>query len=127
MTLEDGSKKKVNVDEFKTALEATKGNRKGSEAGIRMNNQKYMLVKHNPENNSAYLGREGGGGACVARTTSAVVIGIWNKSSQMSNGQFQNAGDCNEVVEKIAEYLKTQGYWVELLCHLRRGIFITSY
>ena len=66
---EDGSKKSVEVDEFVTALEASKGNRKGSEAGIRMNNQKYMLVKHNPESNSAYLGREGGGGACVARTT----------------------------------------------------------
>ena len=35
---EDGSKKSVPVDEFKTALEATKGNRKGSEAGIRMGN-----------------------------------------------------------------------------------------
>lgn len=37
MTLEDGSKKKVDVDEFKTAFEASKGNRKPSEAGIRMN------------------------------------------------------------------------------------------
>ena len=64
---EDGSTKTVNVNEFVTALEASKGNRKGSEAGIRMGNQKYMLVKHNPENNSAYLGREGGGSACIAR------------------------------------------------------------
>lgn len=37
MTLEDGSKKKVDVDEFKTAFEASKGNRKPCEAGIRMN------------------------------------------------------------------------------------------
>jgi hypothetical protein len=85
LTLEDGSTKKVNVNEFVTALEATKGNRKGSEAGIRMNNQKYMLIKHNPENYSVYLGREGGGGACIARTNTAVVIGIWNKSAVMSN------------------------------------------
>ncbi len=68
LELEDGSKKSVNVNEFVTVLEATKGNRKGSEAGIRMGNQKYMFIKHNPESNSAYLGREGGGGACVART-----------------------------------------------------------
>jgi hypothetical protein len=85
---EDGSKKSVPVDEFVTALQASKGNRKGSEAGIRMGNQKYMLVKHNPENNSVYLGREGGGGACIARTNTAVVIGIWNKSAKMSNGQL---------------------------------------
>jgi hypothetical protein len=90
LTLEDGSTKAVDVDEFKTAFEASKGNRKGSEAGIRMNNQKYMFVKHNPENDSVYLGREGGGGACVARTKTALVIGIWNKSSQQSNGQYQN-------------------------------------
>ena len=80
LTLEDGSQKKVNVNEFITALEASKGNRKGSEAGIRMGNQKYMLVKHNPENNSAYLGREGGGGACIARTAQCLIIGIWNKA-----------------------------------------------
>ena len=107
---EDGSTKTVNVNEFVTALEASKGNRKGSEAGIRMGNQKYMLVKHNPENNSAYLGREGGGGACIARTNSAVVVGIWNKAAEMSNKQLQNAGDCNDLTEKMAEYLKTQGY-----------------
>ncbi len=75
-----------------------------------MANQKYMLVKHNPENNSAYLGREGGGGACVARSNTAVVIGIWNKAGEMSNGQLQNAGDCNDLVEKMAEYLKGNGY-----------------
>ena len=98
------------MNEFTTALEATKGNRKGSEAGIRMNNQKYMLVKHNAESNSAYLGREGGGGACVARGTQCVVIGIWNKSAFMSNKQTQNAGDCNEQVENMVQYLKTNGY-----------------
>ena len=110
LTLEDGTTKKVPVNEFTTALEATKGNRKGSEAGIRMNNQKYMLVKHNPENNSAYLGREGGGGACVARTAQCVVIGVWNKAAVMSNGQLQNAGDCNEQVEKMAAFLTKSGY-----------------
>eukprot|EP00347_Sterkiella_histriomuscorum_P018685 403344567 len=110
LTLEDDSKKKVNVNEFVTALEATKGNRKGSEAGIRMNNQKYMLVKHNAENNSAYLGREGGGGACVARTKQCVVIGVWNKAGVMSNGQLQNAGDCNDLTEKMAQYLTASGY-----------------
>jgi len=75
-----------------------------------MGNQKYMLVKHVPETNSAYLGREGGGGACVTRTNTAVVIGIWNKAGQMSNGQLQNAGDCNDLTEKMGEYLRSQGY-----------------
>ena len=107
---EDGSTKKVDVDEFKAVLAATSGNRKGSEAGIRIANQKYMFIKHNPENNSAYLAREGGGGACVIRTAQCVIIGVWNKAASMSNKQLQNAGDCNELVEKMAEYLKTSGY-----------------
>lgn len=110
LTQEDGSVKKVPVNEFVSVLEATKGNRKGTEAGIRMNNQKYMLIKHNPESNSAYLGREGGGGAAIARTNTAVVIGIWNKAGEMSNKQLQNAGDCNDLVEKMATYLKSSNY-----------------
>ena len=88
MTLEDGSKKPVPVNEFTAAHEASKGNRKGTEAGIRMANQKYMLIKHNPELNSAYLGREGGGGACIARSNTALVIGVWNKVAEMSNKQL---------------------------------------
>ena len=38
ITQEDGSEKEVQVNEFVAAHEASKGNRKGTEAGIRMNN-----------------------------------------------------------------------------------------
>ena len=107
---EDGSSKKVEVNEFKSVFAATGGNRKGSEAGIRIANQKYMFIKHNPENNSVYLAREGGGGACAVKTAQCLIIGVWNKAGQMSNGKLQNAGDCNELVEKMAEYLKASGY-----------------
>ena len=75
-----------------------------------MANQKYMMIKHNPENNSAYLGREGGGGACIVASNTAIVIGVWNKAVKMGNGQLQNAGDCNELVEKMGEFLKANSY-----------------
>jgi hypothetical protein len=75
-----------------------------------MANQKYMLIRHNPESNSCYLGREGGGGACIAATNTAIVIGIWNKAATMSDGKLQNAGDCNELTENMAAYLKGNGY-----------------
>ena len=110
ITNEDGTKKSVPVNEFQTALKASEGNRKGSEAGIRMNNQKYMMIVHNPDRNSCYLGREGGGGACIAKTSQAVVVGVWHKGTAMSNGKMQNNGDCNELVEKMADFLKTSGY-----------------
>lgn len=110
MPTEDGGKKSVAVDEFKAVLEATKGNRKACEAGIRIANQKYMMIKHNPENNSVYLAREGGGGACAIRTAQTVIVGVWNKAATMSNGQLQTAGACNELVENMAKYLGQSGY-----------------
>lgn len=110
MTLEDESKKKVPVNEFACALGATKGNRKGSEAGIRLANQKYILIQYNPEKASVYLAREGGGGACVAACNTAIVIGIWNKAAAMSDGKLQNQGDCHELVENMQAYLKGNGY-----------------
>jgi hypothetical protein len=110
MMLEDGSTKKVPVNEFTTMLEASKGNRKGSEAGIRINNQKYMLLRHDPTSKCAYLGREGGGGACIVQVKTAIVIGIWNKAAEMSNGKLQNPGDCNDLTEKMGVYLTSMGY-----------------
>ena len=68
------------------------------------------MITHNPDRNSVYLAREGGGGACIARTTQALVIGVWNKTANMSNGKSQNPGDCNELVEKMSEFLKGSGY-----------------
>ena len=102
--------KKVNVNEFDCALKAAQGNRKPSEAGIRMCNQKYMLIQHNPDSSSAYLGREGGGGACVAKTDKALVIAIYDKKAEMSNKRLQNPGDCNDLVERMVEFLKSAGY-----------------
>ncbi len=107
---EDGSKKKVKVNEFQTAFEASKGNRKPSEAGIRMNNKKFMFLTHQPDNNSVYLAQQGGGGACVCRSKTALVIGIWDKAAEMSNKKLQNPGDCNELVEKMGAFLSESGY-----------------
>ena len=107
---EEGKKKSVDVNEFVTALEASKGNRKGSEAGIRMNNEKYMLIQHNADADTAYLGKAGGGGACIARTNTAVIITVWNKKLEMSNKQLQNPGLCNEVTEKMQAFLKGQNF-----------------
>ena len=69
-----------------------------------------MMIVHNPDKNSVYLAREGGGGACISRTAQTLVIGVWNKVAEMSNGKTQNNGDCNEVVEKMAEYLTANSY-----------------
>ncbi len=56
------------------------------------------------------MSRQGGGGACLCRTKNAVLIGVWDKNAVMSNNQPQNAGDANDLVEKVAKFLKEQGY-----------------
>ena len=65
-----------------------------------------MLLRHDAEDQVAYLSRAGGGGACIVRTKNALVIGIWDKNSMMSNNQPQVAGDCNELTERVARFLK---------------------
>lgn len=35
-----------------------------------------------------------GGGICVGKTASAVVIGFWKKELKDSNDKFQNMEDC---------------------------------
>lgn len=47
----------------------------------------------------ATLSRTGGGGATIARTKNAIIIGIWDKNSVMSNNKNQNAGDTGLAVE----------------------------
>ena len=109
---EEGAKESVPVNEFKIVEAALNGNRKLCKAGIRMNNEKYMFIKHNGEDDpvSVYLSRQGGGGACLAKANTCIVVGVWAKATEMSNKQEQTQGKCNELVEKMAAYLKTQGF-----------------
>jgi len=63
----------------------SKGNRNPSAAGVRMGGLKFVLTTHDSEDNIAMLTRMGGGGATVARTKNALVIGIWDKTAIMSS------------------------------------------
>ena len=55
-------------------------------AGIRMGNTKFMLTRHEDDDGIplSILSRTNGG-ASVALTKNAVVIGIWDKETIMSN------------------------------------------
>ena len=67
-------------------MAAAAGRRKPSDAGIRMGNEKFMFITHDPEYGSCQLSRQGGGGACAAQLKNGVVIGIWKKDEPMSKG-----------------------------------------
>lgn len=98
------------VDEFKCAVSAAGGNRKPSEAGIRMGNEKYMFVRHDAEAMLTQMSRAGGGATICKLKKGGIVIGIYNKDDLMSNGGNQNPGDCAFQVEMVAEFLRGEGY-----------------
>ena len=108
--IDDLNSKDVDVDEVKVFLAlAIDGNSKASEAGIRLNKTKYMLAKYDPDKKLAYLSTAGGG-ACVMASKSVVVFGAYKTSAKMSDGQPQQAGKCNEMVENLAKFLISAGY-----------------
>ena len=91
-------------------MKASQGQRNPTAAGIRMGNTKFMLTRHDPEEQTGYLSRAGGGGACIIRIKNALVIGIWDKNTITSNNQPQTMGQCNMLTEATAKLLKDQGY-----------------
>ena len=75
-----------------------------------MGKVKFVMTTHDDEDNFSYLSRMGGGGATVAITEKALVIGIWDKNLQMSNNVAQNGGECSGLVERVAKFMKTQSF-----------------
>lgn len=74
-----------------------------------MGDEKYMLTYKEDEAAICQLTRRGGG-ACVGKTTTAVVIGFWKKDKADSSGRFQNMDDCFKLVQEMTAYLIEQGY-----------------
>ena len=50
-----------------------------------------------------------GGGACVAKTAQALLVGVWRKDQPMSNGKMQNTGDCESCVLNVGKALVDAG------------------
>ena len=100
----DGSATNVKVNELQAALGACNGIRNPTAAGIRMGGQKYVM--QSAEEGVAQLTRLGGGGACVAKTKKAIIIGVWDKTAMMSTNQNQNGGDCALGVERLAKFMQ---------------------
>jgi hypothetical protein len=105
----DGSVRNISVNEVAAAIAACDGNRKPTEAGIRMGGGKFMMTWKNADAALCKMTRMGGG-ACAGKTASAVVIGFWKKDGKDSTGQFQNDEACYKLVEEMTNYLTEQGY-----------------
>ncbi|GAQ78249.1 Profilin [Klebsormidium nitens] len=68
--------------------------------GIMIAGQKYMAVMS--EKDVVLRGKKGPGGCTIKKTTSALLIGIYEEPVQ--------PGECNVVVENLGDYLIGQGY-----------------
>ena len=68
-----------------------------------------MLTYKEDEASLAQLTRRGGG-ACVGKAATVVIIGFWKKDKQDSNGKTQNMEDCFKLVQEMTAYLSEQGY-----------------
>ena len=109
----DGTTKKVMCNEHAALLKGAKeGSRKPQECGFRICNQKYTFMKADNEDGIKYvtLSRAGGGGATVAVTSKALLVGVWGKGVERSDKMFQNVGDTEAQVLNVAKILNDAGY-----------------
>lgn len=67
--------------------------------GISLNGQKYLTIK--ADGQSVY-GKKGAGGAICVKTSSAIIIGIYDDKLQ--------PGNAANIVEKLGDYLRENGY-----------------
>ena len=56
-TMDDGGEAEIKVDEFECVYGAAGGSRMPSAAGIRINDEKYVFVRHDPDYQSTYMTR----------------------------------------------------------------------
>ena len=106
MKIDEKTVKNVVVDE-RVGLKqiVNTGKADGLEAGVRVNNEKYMMVSYEPTKKLAYFKIHGAGGACVMATKTTIIFASYNPSQKMSDGVAQNAGVINDVVEKLGATL----------------------
>jgi len=68
-------------------------------SGLFLEGKKYFTLR--TDNQSVY-GKLGQGGCCCCKTNGCVVIGVYSEGTQ--------PGQCNQVVERLAQWLRDQGY-----------------
>lgn len=84
-----------------------------SKVGIRVNNQKYLVIRFDPDMKSLYL-RGKLGGACVCMTNLSIIFASYLDSQiVISESEYpfpQNAGLTNERAESLANFLRMSGF-----------------
>ena len=89
-------------------MAAFDGNINHSAAGIRIGNIKHMLTFKDEDKGVAQFISEGGG-ACIGKTNSFVLVGVWSKNAKTSTELPQNMEFCFQMVQKTVAILTKIG------------------
>ena len=71
-------------------------------SGVHIGGTRYVFLRPSVDGKALYCKKSGQGGACVYKSSQAVIVGLYDEGMQ--------AGGCNVSVEKIGEYLVGAGY-----------------
>lgn len=85
------------------ALDIIKSLKDGSVAGKNIAGTKYMMLRNDTEKKAAYLKMKEKGGFCACLTNKALILGGYDEGAG-------GAGNCNQMVESLAEYLVGTGF-----------------
>ena len=88
----------VTPDEIKRLVAAMKDPTPLYSEGIFVDGDYHIFLSVAASGKALY-GKRGQSGCCIAQTTQALVIGLYDGS------EGQQAGNCNVAVEKMADYL----------------------
>ena len=100
----------VSKDEVDKLNDLFKQSGANSIPSVNLGGKKYQVTHY--DGNAAYL-KIKDGGATVAKTNQAFIIGVYNttkKYKQDGKELPQSVGMCNTVVEELANQLKGQGF-----------------
>jgi hypothetical protein len=106
---DDGKSYQASINEFENLLDAFNNNGNTSRpGGIRIHKEKYFPVSMDSDRKVLYL-KKAGGGACVAKSNLAFVIGTYSSKLKETNYNGvqtpQNPGDANRACESLKDFL----------------------
>jgi len=101
VTQEDGNERNEMINEAANLVSLMATGVKPSQ-GLRLNGEKYQILRTIPEPFGVYA-KKPKGGACITKTNLCIIVGTYSEDlGQTSSG-------CNIAVENLAEYLRSAG------------------
>lgn len=102
ITLEDGSDSTAAVNEAEVLVKLMNTGEAGL-LGLRVNGEKYQILRTYHEPAVTVYGKKKRGGICITRTNMVLVVGVYDENEN------QTSGGCNLAVEKLGDYLRDNG------------------